>query len=237
MHSTVLRGTDFDITVGGRPEAHGDYFRAFDRKGRLGVVAPRRIDGAGAINLIMAYVTAFYDDYRRDGDAFFAYPDFFVFQQMAPLANYCMFDIWPEYKLIYVGPPGATGPAGTGEAPGPADATAMLSALTNHGVQILLVPDVASPEHAFHKVALASARRCIERCYAYDFTGQAAGADVVIASRQSALLREWAGNMFDSVSSDDAVEGRARAWLAASRGERLEQSFRRIDLDDALARI
>ena len=61
----------------------------------MGVVAPESgTEAAGAASLILAMITAFYDDLRTTGPAdFFAYPDFFVFQpadRPAP-APYSMF--------------------------------------------------------------------------------------------------------------------------------------------------
>jgi hypothetical protein len=231
MHSSQLRGTDFQITVDGRSQAHADYFRGFTRTGRLGLVAPQRIDGAGAVNLIMAHVTAFYDDYRAAGEPFRAYPDFFAFQETTPLADYGMYDIFPQHKLVEVDPDAT-------DADGARDASAKLCALTDRGVQILLVPDRVKPDRTFHEIALASARRCIGSCYAYTFSGQVADADVEIHCARAPMLIDWTKEVFDSVGSDRDAEPRADEWLAAARGrERLEQSYRRITLDEALARL
>ena len=89
----------------------------------MGVVIPRRVEGVGAITLIMAYVTAFYDRYRERVSEFFAYPDFFTFQHEAPCADYGMCDIWPRHKNVHVA--------------GGAQLTA--EAVTDRGVNVLLV--------------------------------------------------------------------------------------------------
>ena len=87
MHTAKLRGSDFEIIVNGRQQDHAEFFRGFTNTRRLGIVAPRRIDGVGAANLLMAYGTAFYDVYRAAGKAFSALADFFVFQSASPVGK------------------------------------------------------------------------------------------------------------------------------------------------------
>ncbi|MDP7131889.1 MAG: hypothetical protein QF437_15435, partial [Planctomycetota bacterium] len=84
--------------------AHSEFFAGFANTDRLGLFTPDRFEGAGAVTLVMAYVTAFYDRYRESGSEFFAYPDFFTFQREAPCADYCMFDIWPYHKNVHIPP-------------------------------------------------------------------------------------------------------------------------------------
>ncbi|NQU11582.1 hypothetical protein HQ590_12375, partial [bacterium] len=88
MHSSSLRGTDFEIRWRGQAVSHPEWFSSFRDTDRVGVVIAHRFEGIGAITLIMAYVTAFYDHYRARGSEFFAYPDFFTFQGEAPGADY-----------------------------------------------------------------------------------------------------------------------------------------------------
>lgn len=72
MHSSSLRGSDFKITQHGETIPHADLFSSFQDTDRLGIVVPRRLEGIGAMTLIMAYVTAFYDRYRERGTEFYA---------------------------------------------------------------------------------------------------------------------------------------------------------------------
>ena len=74
MHSSTLGDSDFEITASGQPVALAEYFRGFTNTKRLGVLAPNRLEGIGAINLIMAHVTAFYNTYRATGEDFFRVP-------------------------------------------------------------------------------------------------------------------------------------------------------------------
>ncbi|MCK2148598.1 hypothetical protein MYE70_05915 [Marinobacter alexandrii] len=78
MHSSSLRGTDFKITQDGEAIPHTDLFSSFLATDRLGIVVTRRFEVIGAMTLIIAYVTAFYDRYRERGPEFYAYPDFFT---------------------------------------------------------------------------------------------------------------------------------------------------------------
>lgn len=220
MHSSTLRGSDFEIVVDSRPQPHAKYFRGFSKTERLGLFAPNRTDGAGAINLVMAYVTAFYDDYRADGGDFKAYPDFFVFQNATPMADYAMYDLWPDHKLVHV----------------EQDPTQVLRAITDRGVNVLLVPDGDPADHEFDAISLASARRNIDRCYVYAFEGRVDNADLAISCARSPFV-DWVQNMFNTLKEDPEVQKRHCAWLAQRNDNRLKQSYRRLSLDEALARL
>jgi len=221
MHSTsVLSGESFLIDVNAQPMAYEAFLGGFVRTRRLGVVAPGRIDGAGAISLIMAYVTAFYDEYRADGGDFFAYPDFFAFVPAGEsVPSYGGFDIWPDHKVVAAGPQ-------------PIDT---LRAVNDRGVHILLVPDGGAKDNTYDDIVLASTRRTIDTCYAYAFDGQARDADVTVSCPADPIL-DWVRYLFDSVPDDEGLAARKAAWLERHAHEdRLTQTYRRIDLDEALS--
>ena len=220
MHSPTLRGTDFELIVDGRSQSHADYFRGFLRTGRLGLIAPNGPDGAGVVNLLMAHVTAFYDDYRAESDAFFAYPDFFAFQHRLPVADYGMLDIWPTHKCVHVAP----------------DPLEVLQAVTDRGVNVLLVPDGTHRDHAFNDIALASARRNIDQCYAYAFEGHVKNADIAIRCSREPFA-QWVASMFDTCKEGEQIDRRCRDWLDRCQGDTLEQTYRRLSLEEALGRL
>ncbi|MBB5321893.1 hypothetical protein [Marinobacter oulmenensis] len=220
MHSSTLRGTDFNITRDGEAISHGDIFSSFRDTDRLGILVPHRFDGIGAMTLIMAYVTAFYDRYRERGPEFYAYPDFFTFQREAPCADYGMFDIWPNHKNVQV----------------PGDAQQTAEAITGRGVNVLLVPDTGAREVEISAVERESLRRNVQHCFAYSGTGTASPSDLVIECR-SELLRSYALSVLDSVPADGSVLEQRRQWEARLAGETLRQTFRKLDLEDALRRI
>ncbi|MDE2741720.1 MAG: hypothetical protein OXI58_09045 [Gemmatimonadota bacterium] len=214
MHSSTLGDSDFEILVSGQPVALAEYFRGFTNTKRLGVLAPNRLEGIGAVNLIMAHVTAFYNTYRATGEDFFAYPDNFTFQSREPKAAYGMFDIWPEHKDVLVG----------------TDAVERLNAITDRGVNILLVPDGPPAPREYQRQQVAASERLIETCYAYSATGAVADPDLVIRCPVDPLA-DWCQRVCDSVSDSEREEG----WQG--QGPVLEQSFRRISRQEALARL
>lgn len=215
MHSSSkLVASDFEIIARGHPVALAEYLRGFTTTKRLGVLAPNRLEGVGAVSLILAHVTAFYNAYRATGEGFFAYPDYFTFQSRAPKAAYGMFDIWPEHKDVLVG----------------ADAPTRLNAITDRAVNILLVPDGPPAPHEYQRQQVAAAERLIETCYAYSPTGAVADPDLVIRCPADPLAA-WCQSVCDSVPDGECAE----AWQA--QGPILEQSFRRISRQDALARL
>lgn len=226
MHSSeALQGDGFEVAVEGRATSHADYFRGVTRRDRLALYCPGRIEGLGAINLVMAYVTAFYDDYRATGEAYFAYPDYFALYHagQTPPA-YGMFDIYPDHKTVAVS----------------ADRLDVLAAVTDRAANVLLVPDRAGAakwdagDDGFTQLAHASAKRTITTCYAYAMDGEVADADMVIAC-DAKLMVEWAKTLVDSIGDDADAAQRGRAWVDAHAGcARLTQSYRRIGLDEAL---
>ncbi len=220
MHSSSIRGTDFKILWRDKIVPHAEFFASFRDTDRVGVVVPHRVEGIGAITLIMSYVTAFYVRYRERGSEFFAYPDFFTFQHEAPCADYGMCDIWPYHKNVHV----AEGARQTGEA------------ITDRGVTVLLVPDSNAGEVSIAPVGLESARRNIRRCFAYSENGWTEASDLVIECR-SDLLGDFALAVLDSVGSDESVQELRVRWQEQQATGRLRQSFRELDLSDALLRI
>lgn len=221
MHSSDLRGSDFEIFVNGRQQDHADFFVGCTNTCRLGLVAPGHIDGVGAVNLIMAYVTAFYDTYRATGDNFLAYPDFFTFQGGSAMASYAMFDIWPEHKWVSVGDDGAK----------------RLTAINDRGVSVLLVPDGTPTEKIYDRVQLTSAQRNIDTCYVYSFEGQVKAADLTIRC-QKEPFSQWVQSVLESpaLSHDCTIQQRKSEWLSLHKEDTfLEQSFRQVSLDEALS--
>ena len=220
MHSSKLRGNDFSITCNGVNVSHAQFFADFKATDRVGLLAPDRLDGLGAGILIMAYVTAFYDRYREKGDEFFAYPDFFSFQEIEPVADYGWFDISPHHKDILIG--------------GEQDERA--ASITDRAVDILLVPEGRTQSVSIKPVEIESARRNIQRCFTYSPSGCATDAELVV-SCDEAELGDWARKILDSVP-ESAGDLNREYWENTLRAGGLpEQKFREISLDQALAAI
>ena len=213
MHSSELRDDDFAIESGGAPVSLADFFNGHTSTRRLGLLTPQRTEGVGAVALVMAHVTAFYNTYRAAGGDFFAYPDFFTFQSREPVAAYSMFDIWPDHKSVRVGD-------------NPVD---RLNAITDRAVNILLVPAGASAKHDFQRQQLASAARLIDTCYLYSPAGTVEDPDLVIRCAADPIAA-WCRSVIDSLP-----EAERSAHALPDPGDTIEQSFRRIALDEALS--
>ena len=125
MHTTVLRSQDFAITVDGETATLDDVFPGYDGADRLGIVIHQPLGAAGAGSLILAAVTAFYDQLRAGGEPFFAYADFFAFHVGADHGTLRKLDVYPAHKEVVV----------------PNEGEAILRAINDRGVTRVLVPD------------------------------------------------------------------------------------------------
>ena len=213
MHSSTLRGTDFALTLEGVPVSHADFFEGFARTRRLGVVCPAPLDGLGAAALVLAHVTAFYDDYRAAGGEFFAYPDFFTFQRASPVADYGMLDLWPNRKNLSVGP--AAGDAA--------------DALTDRGVDVLLVPEGGTRPPELQPVQEAALRRLVRDCYLYAPGGAVGDPDLTVTCPRDPVSA-WMESVRSSL--DGGNGGGSPAGEDGSSP--ITQSYRRLPLDEAL---
>jgi len=224
MHSSVLRSSDFELFVKGSPQNHEDFFKGWANTRRLGFIAENGIEGIGAVNLVMAHATAFYNAYRATKEEFFAYPDFFSFQHNSPKVSYSMLDIHPDNKHVDIGD----------------DPQDRLDAINDRGVNVLVVPDGVKKDSEFHKIQMASAKRNIDTCYVYSSKGVVSNADLIIRCPDKPLYNEyirWINKVFDSVESEEKAEIQEikSAWADNLNNSYLEQSFRAVSLDEALS--
>ena len=220
MHSSKLRGSDFQIKASDKSVNHAHFFSSLRKTDRVGIFTPNRYEAAGAVTLIMAYVTAFYDQYRAESNDFFAYPDHFTFQQKQPIANYSMLDIWPAHKNVHI--------------PNTPNETA--AAITDRGINILLVPDTPPHENTFEPVQTESLNRNIQRCFIYSETGNLSNPTLEVTTHTEPL-REWIIKMFDSIPDDKILQHQKQRWLKTVTTNTLTQTFREIHLADALKRL
>lgn len=218
MHSTILRGNDFALTWHETAVSHPIFFANLTVNDRLGILAPNRFEAVGAVTLIMAYVTAFYDRHRAIGNDFFAYPNYFTFQQQAPVAQYSMFDIWPQHRNVLIED----------------SADEFAAALTDRAISVLLLPERAAKDRKISAVYRHDLERQIERCFVYAMDGSLAEPDLTVTCT-SDLLKSYALTVFDSVEKHDADAAAAKAqWLNTLPDNHIQQSFREITLAEAL---
>jgi hypothetical protein len=214
MHSSSLRNSDFEIIANGTLVDLPDYFRGHTPSKRLGLLAPNRTEGVGAITLVMAHVTAFYNSYRAAGEEFFAYPDYFTFQSLEPLAAYSQFDIWPAHKNVAV----------------ESDPLHRLNAITDRAINILLVPDGIATPRDYERQQLAAAARLIDTCYIYSAEGTLTGADLMIRCKTDPF-NSWIESVYDSIPDGKAEMEQP---TGQDKNEFFEQSFRKISPEEAL---
>jgi hypothetical protein len=208
VHTTVLRSQDFAIAVAGEPATLDDVFPGFDGEARLGIVIHHRLGAAGAGSLILAAVTAFYDQLRASGEPFFAYADYFAFHVGTDHGTLRKLDVYPAHKEVVV----------------PNEAEQILRAINDRGVTRLLVPDgPATPnpsEPAFGRETLHSAERRIRTALVYSPTGETPGADVLVRG---------------SAQSDVYIDAMLGSPEGEAQEPRPAQSFRRTDPHQALS--
>jgi hypothetical protein len=222
MHTAdALSAAAFDIRVDGRPGTLDDVLPDFGESDRVGAVIRHPCGAVGASALILSAVTAFYDVQRAQAAEFFIYPDYFLFHLGAQLGDHGMLDIWPPHKEVVVDD----------------EPEELLRAINDRGITRLLVEDRPRPQTAFERESLASARSRIITALAYCPTGRVADADVRIAGND--VTESYVAAVLER-STDVAPSARER--LAQSRRALYEdgvpvESYRRLTLDEALARL
>ena len=214
MHSSrELTSSSFEISVDGTPARLEDVFEGFGEHDRLGVVMSRPCGAVGASALITATVTAFYDVQRSRGPDFFIYPDYFLFHVGRPLGDHGMLDVWPRHKEVVV----------------PEEPERILEAINDRAITRLVVEDGEPGEPAFEREALASARARIVTCLAYSPAGRVENPDVRIAA--NGVTEGYVEQILGSEG------GRLLARQDLLEGGVPVETYRRIDLDEALARL
>jgi hypothetical protein len=228
MHTSDLRGSDFQIVQQDQSIGHGLAFNSITLSDRLGFHAEHALDGLGAAALILAHITAFYDRYREQGADFFAYPDFFSFQDQLPITDYGMLDIFPKEKNVHL----------------PGDPWDALSTIASRAITVLVVPDTSTPKPREpvvnrDRVILESLRRTVRTCYLYSPTGQTARGDTTICCTSDSV-ESWGKEVIARAPTEHSEH--ATKWIDGMWSEqfmegKLTQSYQQIGLEDAIARI
>jgi hypothetical protein len=222
MHTaTELSSTDFAFRVDGRPGSLADILPKLAEPDRVGAVVRQPCGAVGASVLILAAVTAFYDAQRAKSGEFFIYPDYFLFHVGARLGDHGMLDIWPAHKEVVV----------------PDEPEELLRAINDRGITRLLVEDRAPGGPELQRESSASARNRIVTAVAYSPTGRVLDADVLVAGNET--TESYVTAVLEQ-STEVGSGSREKLRLARSalheRGRPVE-SYRRLTLDEALARL
>ena len=219
MHSSrELRSSAFEVRVGGEPAALGDVLEGFAAADRVGIVARRPCAVVGCSALLLAAITAFYDVQRSGGEDFFIYPDYFVFHVGHRHGRHNRLDIWPPHKEVVVAD----------------EPEELLRAINDRGITRLVVEEGVPDAGGFARETLASARARIVTAVVYAPNGRTVDADVAIASND--VTEHYVAGVLEQ--SRDVPAGE-RDRIAAARahlldGSRPVETYRRVDLDEAL---
>lgn len=212
MHSAILRGTDFVIRTNGQTVRHVDFFSDFTMDTRVGLFTPKGLDGIGAANLVLGYVTAYYDRHREASAQFQAYPEFFKFQCGSQIADYGMFDIYPMEKNIRIN----TKPE------------SILQAVIEQKINILLIPSNKSGPSKIDSELIDSARQTVHTCFLYSSGGEVDNPDITIQCHKPEIF-EWIKAVADSMP-DNKLENQ----VTIPTQPFLKQSYLKISLESAL---
>lgn len=220
MHTAnELSSSAFAINVAGRPASFEDIFPGFTHQDRVGVVVRGPCGATGASTVILAAVTAFYDHQREKWgpEEFFIYPDYFLFHVGRRWGDHGMLDIWPSHKEVVVSD----------------ESEEQLRAINDRAVTRLLVEDRTPRPPSFERESLASARERIVTTMAYSAQGHVPEADVRVAGNR--VTESYVDAVLDhSAASRDAIKASRRRLF---EGGRPVETYRRLNLDDALARL
>lgn len=219
MHSSKeLTSEMFAFRVAGQPVSFADVFPGFEQRDRIGIVS-RSVGGAlGGSALVMAAITAFYDQERARGDRFFRYPDYFLFHVGTSVGKYGMLDIWPEHKEVAV-------PEG--------DPEALLQAINDRAITHLLVEDGAAGTAEFGRATLGSVG--VRHALAFAADGRVRDADLEVTG--NAVTERYVTAVIDALgplADDERAAIRERRAALLDDGVPTE-TFRRLKLDEALA--
>lgn len=212
-----LTAADFRYRSNGRAVDRNEVMPAVAVSDRVGIVMETGAEGLGAVNFLLSCVIDFYETLGEYKDEFFEYPDFYTFQATVDPADYRMFDVYPDHKNVEVD----------------ADAEAILRAVTDRGISILLVPDRPPRSPDIEDITRRSAERSIEHTFLYGPSGQLGG-DGFEVSLPRQPVEDWFETTVESMA-EPPTEGTMRP--RGSRQEQITQRYRRIALEAALERL
>lgn len=215
MHTLdELEAADFRYVSDGRAVPKNEMMPEIAIGDRLGIVMGHGTEGIGAGNFILSSVIDFYDTLREQNEDFFEYPDFYTFQATTDPADYRMFDIYPNHKNVVTD----------------ADGEAILRAVNDRAIDILLVPNRSPSSPQIEDVTRRSAERRIESCFLYSQQGQLDDNSFVIeAPRQP--IENW----FETTAESTVEASNDENWRTGQEHhQRISQEFRRLSLDRAL---
>ncbi|HVF09741.1 MAG TPA: hypothetical protein VNA16_03010 [Abditibacteriaceae bacterium] len=227
MHSsTELTSAMFGIESDGRCVASfAELCPGFTAQDRLGVIVHGSLSAISNSALILAAVTAFYDEQRKTGNDFFIYPDYFIFHVGCPPGEYSMFDIWPPHKCVSVED----------------DPEAILQAVNDRAVSILVLHEDASRqggpgEFSLQRHTRNAALSRVRCAFLGKRASRAGGADVKITG--NAIVEKYVQQVIGQTTNVTETE---REAVRRARGHAVlnvaTEYYQRVTVPEALARL
>lgn len=212
-----LSAADFRYRTNGRSVNRDELMPAIGVNDRVGLVMGTGEEGLGGANFLLSCVVDFYETLGEHKDEFFEYPDFYTIQATADPADYRMFDVYPDHKNVEV----------------VADPEAILRAVNDRGISILMVPDRSQHSPELEDITRRSAERTNEHAFLYSPSGQLGGDGFEISLPRQAV-EDWFETVVESMA-DPPPEGKIPGQR--SQQDRITQRYRRIPLEEAIERL
>ena len=214
MHTTQeLTSEAFDYRVGSAAVDCPEVMPPVTVDDRLGVVMDDPADGLGAGNFLLACVTAFYDRLRETREEFYEYPDYYTLQATPDPADYLEFDVWPDHKNVPVSP----------------DPEAVLRAVNDRAVTMLLVPDSPTGRPDIQETTYNSALRRDLACFTYAPDGRLADAEFTVRAPRDPAWTYYETTLDTLEAPPESVGSVDDTYVT--------QKFHEIDFEAALERL
>lgn len=186
MHSAILRGTDFLVESFGLEISHAGYCNEFHTSTKVGIYTPNGIEAIGATNLILLFVTSFYDRMRSIGEDFYLYPEFYTFQENKPVTDYAMFDIYPLEKNVFL-------------ENGLED---FFQKIEEKKFNILLIPEDKNIMEDLSEAQIKEFSQYVQRYYLYSEIGEVSHPNLKISTHHNEIP-DWINDVIDTYRGEN----------------------------------
>ncbi|MCD2136449.1 hypothetical protein [Salinicoccus halitifaciens] len=226
MHtSRVLKSDDFGFAVNNQKGDIEDIFPGFSPADRLGIVVNSDTGAIGASILLTATITKFYDFYRHllgnEDDKLRIYPEFYIFHVGKQNMEHGALDVWPPSNEVVLQD----------------EPEQILSAINERGITRLIVEDQELMPPILMRESFNSAKVRIKTALAFSPEGRVDDHDIEVTNNASieeyVLMtikeaKQYSGKEYEKVLS---------AWQALRDGSNFKQTFRSIDVMDAICML
>jgi hypothetical protein len=223
MHTTKLLQTDdYRVTIDGREASFDELFPDLTIEDRFGFVLHTPGAALAISGLMTGVITRYYDFWRARSQAFWDYPDFYVFHVGGNVGVHGHLDIWPQHKEVVL-------PT--------LESEPILAAINDRAITRLIVEDGPVATRDFFKETLTPALDRVATAVAFSPDWDHAEADVTIESPSAVE-----DLVLSTVEASTTVPMEELARLSALRSARQSagrttELLRRIPIPVAIAML